>query len=104
MVCAHERFNYKNVCRFPDLGVLNMGVGDAVADAKLIDEAVMTLRNHGQKPVVTRRKAISGQTEENMPIGCKVTLRQDRMWEFFDRLVSITIPESGFSWSLPQVF
>ncbi|NLP01284.1 MAG: 50S ribosomal protein L5 [Fibrobacter sp.] len=92
-----KRFNYKNVMQVPRLEkiVLNMGVGDAVADAKLIDEAVMTLREiTGQKPVVTKaRKAISNfKLRENMPIGCKVTLRQDRMWEFFDRLVSITIP------------
>jgi large subunit ribosomal protein L5 len=92
-----KRFNYKNVMQVPRLEkiVLNMGVGDAVSDSKLIDEAVMTLREiSGQKPVVTRaRKAISNfKLRENMPIGCKVTLRQDRMWEFFDRLVSITIP------------
>ncbi|NLG16499.1 MAG: 50S ribosomal protein L5 [Fibrobacter sp.] len=92
-----KKFGYKNVNQVPKLEkiVLNMGVGDAVTDAKLVDEAVMCLREiTGQKPVVTRaRKAISNfKLRENMPIGCKVTLRQDRMWEFFDRLVSITIP------------
>jgi len=92
-----KKFGYKNVNQVPRLEkiVLNMGVGDAVSDAKLIDEAVMCLREiTGQKPVVTRaRKAISNfKLRENMPIGCNVTLRQDRMWEFFDRLVSITIP------------
>jgi large subunit ribosomal protein L5 len=92
-----KRFGYKNIMQVPRLEkiVLNMGVGDAVADAKLIDEAVMTLRDiSGQKPVVTRaRKAISNfKLRENMPIGCKVTIRGERMWEFFDRLVAITIP------------
>lgn len=92
-----KRFGYKNIMQVPRLEkiVLNMGVGDAVADAKLIDEAVMTLRDiSGQKPVVTRaRKAISNfKLRENMPIGCKVTMRGERMWEFFDRLVAITIP------------
>jgi large subunit ribosomal protein L5 len=72
-----------------------MGVGDAITEAKLIDEAVACLRDiTGQKPVVTRaRRAISNfKLRENQPIGCKVTLRGDRMWEFFDRLVSIAIP------------
>lgn len=94
-----KRFGYKNVMQVPRLEkiVINMGVGDATSDAKLIDEAVMTLREiSGQKPVVTRaKKAISNfKLRENMPIGCKVTLRSVRMWEFFDRLVSITIPRT----------
>jgi large subunit ribosomal protein L5 len=75
--------------------VLNMGVGGATADAKLIDEAVACLRDiSGQKPIVTRaKKAISNfKLRENVPIGCKVTLRGTRMYEFFDRLVAITIP------------
>ena len=92
-----SRFGYKNKMQVPRLEkiVLNMGVGDAVSDAKLIDEAVMCLREiSGQKPVVTKaKKAISNfKLRENMPIGCKVTLRNERMWEFFDRLVSITMP------------
>jgi large subunit ribosomal protein L5 len=92
-----ERFGYKNKMQVPRLEkiVLNMGVGDAVSDAKLIDEAVMSLREiSGQKPVVTKaKKAISNfKLRENMPIGCKVTLRSERMYEFFDRLVSITMP------------
>lgn len=92
-----ERFGYKNIMDIPriDKIVLNMGIGDAVSDAKLLDEAVMCLREiTGQKPVVTRaRKAISNfKLRENMPIGVKVTLRNNRMYEFFDRLVSITIP------------
>jgi large subunit ribosomal protein L5 len=92
-----ERFGYKNTMQVPRLEkiVLNMGVGDAVSDAKLVDEAVMCLRQiSGQKPVVTKaKKAISNfKLRENMPIGCKVTLRSERMYEFFDRLVSITMP------------
>jgi large subunit ribosomal protein L5 len=91
------RIGYSNIMQVPKLDkiVLNMGVGDAVGDAKLVDEAVSCLREiSGQKPVVTRaKKAISNfKLRENMPIGCKVTLRNERMWEFFDRLVSITIP------------
>ena len=92
-----SRFGYKNKMQVPRIEkiVLNMGVGDAVSDAKLIDEAVMCLREiSGQKPVVTKaKKAISNfKLRENMPIGCKVTLRNERMYEFFDRLVSITMP------------
>ncbi|MBN1757410.1 MAG: 50S ribosomal protein L5 [Chitinispirillaceae bacterium] len=91
------RFGYKNKMQVPRLEkiVINMGVGDAVSDAKLIDEAVMCLREiSGQKPVVTKaKKAISNfKLREGMPIGCKVTLRNERMYEFFDRLVSITMP------------
>jgi len=92
-----KRLGYKNKMQVPKIDkiVINMGVGDAVSDAKLIDEAVMCLREiSGQKPVVTKaKKAISNfKLRENMPIGCKVTLRNERMYEFFDRLVSITIP------------
>jgi large subunit ribosomal protein L5 len=92
-----KRFGFKNVNQVPKLDkiVINMGVGDAVSDAKLIDEAVNCLRDiSGQKPVVTRaKKAISNfKLRENLPIGVKVTLRGVRMWEFFDRLVAITIP------------
>jgi large subunit ribosomal protein L5 len=92
-----KRCNYKNKMQVPRLEkiVINMGVGDAVSDAKLIDEAVMCLREiSGQKPIVTKaKKAISNfKLRENMSIGCKVTLRNERMYEFFDRLVGITIP------------
>lgn len=92
-----KRLGYNNKMQVPKLEkiVLNMGVGDAVSDAKLIDEAVMCLRDiSGQKPIVTKaKKAISNfKLRENMPIGCKVTLRSEKMYEFFDRLVSITIP------------
>ncbi len=74
---------------------LNMGVGDAVTDKKLVDHAVEDLTKiSGQKPVVTKtRKAIANfKIRENMPIGCMVTLRGERMYEFLDRLVTIAFP------------
>ena len=102
-----KRFGFKNVNQVPRLDkiVINMGVGDAVSDAKLIDEAVNCLRDiSGQKPVVTRsKKAISNfKLRENIPIGAKVTLRGVRMWEFFDRLVAITIPRIRDFRGLPR--
>jgi len=92
-----KRMGYTNIMQVPRLEkiVINMGMGAATADAKILDEAVVWIRDiSGQKPVVTRaRKAISNfKLRENQPIGCKVTLRGSRMWEFFDRLVSIAIP------------
>lgn len=92
-----KRLGSKNRMEVPRLQkiVINMGMGDAVSDAKLIDEAVTCLTViSGQKPIVTKAKrAISNfKLREGMPIGCKVTLRNERMYEFFDRLVSITIP------------
>lgn len=92
-----SRLGYTNKMQVPRIEkiVINMGVGDAVSDGKLIDEAVLCLREiSGQKPIVTKaKKAISNfKLREKMPIGCKVTLRSERMYEFFDRLVSITIP------------
>lgn len=102
-----KRLEYKNKMQVPRLEkiVINMGVGGAVADAKLIDEAVMCLREiTGQKPVVTKsKKAISNfKLRENMPIGCKVTLRREKMYEFFDRLVCITIPRIRDFKGLPK--
>lgn len=92
-----KKMGYLNIMQVPRLDkiVINIGMGAATSEAKLLDEAVACLRDiTGQKPVVTRaRKAISNfKLRENMPIGCKVTLRGARMWEFFDRLVSIAIP------------
>ena len=75
--------------------VVNMGVGAAVADAKQLDAAINDLRIiTGQQPMTTRaKKSIAGfKIRQGMPIGCKVTLRGDRMWEFFDRLVSTAVP------------
>lgn len=92
-----EEFGYKNVMQVPRIEkiTLNMGVGEAVGDKKMIENAVADLeRLTGQKAVVTKaRKSVAGfKIREGWPIGCKVTLRGDRMWEFFDRLVHIAIP------------
>jgi large subunit ribosomal protein L5 len=92
-----KQFGYKNVMEVPRLTkiTINMGVGEAVTDKKVIDNAVADMvKIAGQKPVVTKaKKAISNfKVRENWPVGCKVTLRRDRMWEFLDRLVSISLP------------
>ncbi|OPX54740.1 LSU ribosomal protein L5P [Oceanospirillum multiglobuliferum] len=92
-----EQFGYKNVMEIPRITkvTLNMGIGDATSDKKLIDNAVADLEKlSGQKVVVTlARKSVAGfKVREGWPIGCKVTLRADRMWEFLDRLVDISIP------------
>jgi large subunit ribosomal protein L5 len=79
----------------PEKIVVNMGIGDAVKDARMLDAAVDDLTIiTGQKPVVTKaRKSIAGfKLREGMPIGAKVTLRGNRMWEFYDRLVSLALP------------
>jgi len=92
-----KEFGYKNATQCPRLEkiVVNMGVGEAVQDSKKVDAAVgdLTLIT-GQKPVVTRaKKSIATfKLRENMPIGCKVTLRRQRMFEFLDRLVNIALP------------
>ena len=92
-----EQFGYKNVMQVPRLEkiVINMGVGEAAGDQKKLDAAVaeMTLIA-GQKPVKTiAKKAIAGfKIREGLPIGCKVTLRRTRMYEFLDRLVTIAMP------------
>ncbi|WAH96092.1 50S ribosomal protein L5 [Arthrobacter sp. MMS18-M83] len=92
-----EEFKYKNVNQVPRLVkvVVNMGVGDAAKDSKLIDGAVRDLTLiTGQKPQVTKaRKSIAQfKLREGMPIGAHATLRGDRMWEFVDRLVSLALP------------
>lgn len=92
-----ENFGYANVMQVPRLEkvVLNMGVGEAVQDSKKIQAAVDDLtRITGQKPVVTlAKKSIAGfKLREGMPIGAKVTLRRDKMFEFIDRLVTIALP------------
>ena len=92
-----EEFGYKNDMMIPKLDkiVLNMGVGEAVADTKKVKSAVadMTLIA-GQQPVVTKAKnSIAGfKVREEMPLGCKVTMRGDRMFEFLDRLINIAMP------------
>jgi large subunit ribosomal protein L5 len=92
-----EQFGYKNVMEIPRLEkiVLNMGVGESTADSKKATVAAADLAAiAGQKPVITRaRRAIAQfKVRENMPIGCKVTLRQARMYEFLDRLITIALP------------
>ncbi len=101
-----EQFNYRNVMEVPRITkiTLNMGVGEAVADKKIMEHAVGNMTQiAGQKPIVTlSRKSIAGfKIRADWPIGCKVTLRRERMYEFLDRLVNIAIPRirdfRGFS-------
>jgi len=92
-----NKFNYKSSMQIPKLEkiVINMGCGDAVANSKVLDDAVEELTLiAGQKPVVTKaKKSIANfKLREGMPIGCKVTLRGERMYQFFDKLVSISLP------------
>ena len=92
-----SKFEYKSVMQLPKVEkiVINMGVGDAVQNSKALDVAVEELQTiAGQKPVITRAKAsIAGfRLREGMPIGAKVTLRGEKMYEFLDKLVSISLP------------
>jgi large subunit ribosomal protein L5 len=92
-----NQFNYTSTMQIPRLEkiVVNMGVGDAVANAKVLDDAVNELQAiTGQKPVITKAKKsiASFKLREGMPIGCKVTLRGERMYEFLDKLISISLP------------
>jgi large subunit ribosomal protein L5 len=92
-----KQFGYKSTMEVPRLSkiVLNMGVGEAVADKKILDNAVGDMTKiSGQKPVLTKaKKSIAiWKIRTGYPIGCMVTLRQDRMYEFMDRLVSIALP------------
>lgn len=92
-----SKFNYKSVMEVPKIEkiVINMGVGDAVANAKALDNAVEELAQiTGQKPVITRaKKSIAGfRLREGMPIGAKVTLRGERMYQFLDKLISVSLP------------
>ncbi len=92
-----EQFGYKSVMEVPKITkiTLNMGVGEALNDKKVLEHAVGDMEKiSGQKPVVTKaRKSIAGfKVREDWPIGCKVTLRADRMYDFLDRLVTISIP------------
>ncbi len=92
-----QQFSYKSAMEIPRLTkiTLNMGIGEASVDKKIVDAAVNDMSLiAGQKPVVTlAKKAIAGfKIREGMPIGCKVTLRRDRMYEFMDRLVNFAIP------------
>ena len=105
-----EQFEYKSSMQVPRLRkiTLNMGVGEALADKKILDNAVADLeRIAGQKVVVTkaRRSVAAFKVREGWAIGCKVTLRRERMFEFLDRLISVSIPRTrdfrGFS---PRAF
>ena len=92
-----KQFGYKSTMEVPRLSkiVLNMGVGEAIADKKILDNAIGDMTKlSGQKPVVTKaRKSIAvWKIRTGYPLGCMVTLRQDRMYEFLDRLVSIALP------------
>ena len=92
-----EKFGYKSIMEVPRIEkiTLNMGVGEAVGDKKNMEFAVGDMaRIAGQKPIVTRaRKSVAGfKIREGWPIGCKVTLRRERMYEFLDRLVNIALP------------
>ena len=92
-----KQFGYKSTMEVPRLTkiVLNMGVGEAVADKKILDNAIGDMQKvSGQKPVVTKaKKSIAvWKIRTGYPVGCMVTLRQDRMYEFLDRLVSIALP------------
>ncbi|MEF2969042.1 50S ribosomal protein L5 [Paenibacillus sp. M1] len=92
-----QKFNYTTVMQVPKIEkvVINMGVGDAVANSKVLDSAVNDLQLiSGQKPVITRaKKSIAGfKLRENMPIGVKVTLRGERMYHFLDKLFNVTLP------------
>jgi large subunit ribosomal protein L5 len=101
-----DQFNYANPMQVPRITkvTLNMGVGEAVADRKVLDNAIGDLTQiAGQKPVITKaRTSIAGfKIRQGWPIGCKVTLRRERMYEFLDRLINVAIPRirdfRGFS-------
>jgi len=92
-----KEFNYRNIMEVPKLEkvVINMGLGEAIQNAKILDSAQSELAAiTGQKPVVTKaKKSIANfKLRAGMPIGCKVTLRRNRMYEFFDRLVNVALP------------
>jgi len=92
-----EQFGFKSAMQIPRVSkiTLNMGVSEAIGDKKVLEAAVSDMQKiSGQKPVVTHaRKSIAGfKVREGYPIGCKVTLRGERMWEFLDRLIDISIP------------
>ena len=92
-----EKFGYKNKFQVPKLDkiVINMGVGEATQDKKKVEQAAGEMEKiSGQKPIITKAKKSIAQFKlrEGMPIGCKVTLRRDRMYEFLDRLVTVALP------------
>jgi len=105
-----EAFGYKNPMQVPRLDkiVINMGVGEAAADKKKLDNAMVELAKvSGQKPAVCRaRKSVANfKLRQGQPIGCSVTLRGTRMWEFFDRLTNVALPRvRDYKGSSPKAF
>lgn len=105
-----EKFKYKNIMQVPKINkvVLNIGVGEAVQNPKAMDGAVSDLTIiTGQKPIITKgKKSIAGfKLREGMPIGCKVTLRGERMYDFLDKLINIVLPRvRDFRGVSPQAF
>ena len=105
-----EQFKYGSVMQVPRLNkiTLNMGVGEAVGDKKVLEHALADMQLiSGQKPVATlSRKSIAGfKIRDGWPIGCKVTLRRERMFEFLDRLINVAIPRTrDFSGFTPRAF
>lgn len=105
-----EKFNYSNVMEIPRLEkiVLNIGLGEAINDSKSLDSAVEDLKIiSGQKPIITKaKKSIAGfKLRAGMPIGAKVTLRGERMYEFYDKLVNLALPRvRDFRGVSPQAF
>ena len=105
-----EEFGYKNVHQIPTLTkiVVNVGLGEATENPKLLETAAAELASlTGQKPVIRRaRKSIANfKLRAGQQIGCSVTLRRDRMWEFFDRLVSVSLPQvRDFKGASPKAF
>lgn len=92
-----KKFGYKNIMQVPKIEkvVINMGIGEAKENVKILDAAASDLQTiTGQKPVITKaKKSIANfKIREGMPIGCKVTLRGDRMYEFVDRLINLALP------------
>ncbi len=92
-----EQFGYKSAMEVPRIEkiILNMGVGEAVADKKVMEHAVSDMQKiAGQKPVVTKaKKSVAAfKIRDDYPVGCKVTLRRERMYEFLDRLITVAIP------------
>ena len=105
-----EQFDYKNIMEVPRITkiTLNMGVGEAVADRKVMEHAVSDMISiGGQKPVINKaRKSVAGfKLREGWPVGCKVTLRRNQMYEFLDRLINIAIPRiRDFRGMSPKAF
>jgi len=105
-----EKFGYKNVMEVPRIEkvVINVGVGEAKQDYKLMEAAVSELRTiTGQQPLIKRaKKSVAGfKVREGMPVGCSVTLRGAKMWEFLDRMISLALPRiKDFSGVSPKAF